>query len=271
MSELPDVRNIIVSREFLRENSYHETFDYLEFPLRSVSMKGAPLGPTVRLWNGFADVAHHLLYQSSPRTCSATRRWQWCMATLPGRGAALGLARRLNAPMAVSYYGCDYEHLPATVPVWSARFQILFRRARMLICEGPHGANVLEGMGCPKDKIQVVRLGVDTGAIPTHERAKRAGELRLLQVANLSEKKGHIYALKAFLAALSECPHMTFTIVGRNDGGRIRAALESEIRMAGAEEKVSFHDWINWRTLHLFMKDFHVFIHTELLQSGPGL
>lgn len=262
MVEMPNVRSIIVAREFLKENFYPNRFDYLEFPLRSLRDSGVRIGLAGRVWNGFVWRLGGAVYPG------------YVARMLRGRSVALvhahfswtgwqyrALAKRLGVPLVVSFYGCDYECLPTTEPVWHRRYQLLFEQAAGFICEGPHGARVLQGMGCPPKKVRVVRLGVDTQAIPVHVRDKQPGELRLLQVANLSEKKGHIFALKAFIAALEECPNMSFTMVGRGGGGGIRSELELLVQEAGVQDKVKFLDWIDWRAIHEFLRGFHVFIH----------
>jgi colanic acid/amylovoran biosynthesis glycosyltransferase len=170
------------------------------------------------------------------------------------------LARKLAIPHVVSFYGYDYEWLPHNEPVWRERYEILFREADLFVCEGSHGVKLLEKAGCPPEKIKIVHLGVDVDKIPFADRVKQAGELRLLQVASLTPKKGHIYTLKAFLAALEDCPNMTLTLVGGDYDG-IRKTLEQAIKGTPAESRVLFLEQIDFDGLYDFMADYQVFIH----------
>lgn len=79
----------------------------------------------------------------------------------------LAIAKQFRVPHIVSFYGYDYEKLPHTQPIWRERYTELFEQADIFICEGTHGADVLESLGCPRDKIDVVRLGVDVGSMPS--------------------------------------------------------------------------------------------------------
>jgi colanic acid/amylovoran biosynthesis glycosyltransferase len=71
----------------------------------------------------------------------------------------MDMAQKLGCPLVVSFYGFDYEKLPNTQPRYRALYQKLFQKAAMFISEGSHGAKLLEGMGCPPEKIRTLRLG----------------------------------------------------------------------------------------------------------------
>ena len=128
----------------------------------------------------------------------------------------LELKKLTGLPFAVSFYGFDYESLPYSFPVWKKRYEELFKVADKFICEGKFGGSILERQGCPREKIEIVPLGVETDKIPFKLRQKKENELHLLQLANYAEKKGHVYALKAFIEAEKKCPNMTLTFVGRD-------------------------------------------------------
>ena len=170
------------------------------------------------------------------------------------------LAKRLNIPHIVSFYGADYEHYPYLQPVWHKRYQALFKSADLFLCEGTHGARILSKIGCPPEKIQVARLGVEAQHIDFKNRMKKPGELNLLQIATMTEKKGHIYSVKAFALALKNSPNMTLTLVGKDKNG-LKPTLEKIIKTEKCEDRVFFLDQIDFNHLHDFMKNYHVFIH----------
>jgi len=170
------------------------------------------------------------------------------------------LAETKNVPMIVSFYGYDYEYLPNREPVWRERYAELFRRVSMFIAEGDIGRNKLINMGCPKEKVEVVHLGVETSIIPFYRRLKRPGELRLIQVATFTSKKGHDVTVKAFVIAAKRCPGITLTLVGKDPEG-IRGPLQRAIRESGLDGQVEFIDGIDFTKLHSLFKSYHLFIH----------
>lgn len=173
---------------------------------------------------------------------------------------AMPLARLLNRPMVVSFYGFDYEKLPNTRPRYRSLYQKLFVEAALFLCEGPHGAQKLREMGCPSGKIQVLRLGrliPDAAIIP---KRKEAGSLQLLQAATFVEKKGHTYTLQAFKRALLECPGLKLTLVGETVDVHIKSEVLSYIKNEGLESCVRVLDFVEQADFVAFLAQFDVLI-----------
>ncbi len=114
-------------------------------------------------------------------------------------------------------------------------------------------------MGCPPRKIKTARLGVEIEKVLFTQRLKPANKLKLLQIATLAEKKGHVFTVQSFARALGECPNMSLTLVGRDQKG-IALQLRQLLAGSAAEKKVSFMDEMDFSRLYDFMKDYHVFI-----------
>ncbi len=171
------------------------------------------------------------------------------------------LAGRLKVPYVVSFYGYDYERLPFERPEYRERYRKLFKIADQFLCEGAHGVNILSEMGCPGDKIAIVRLGVDIDQIPFLRRTKIKDQLRLVQIATLTEKKGHLYTIRAFAEALKTCPEMTLTLAGKEKGAGLKAALQREIAELGITGRVTWFDQVDYASLYAFLSRFDVFIH----------
>jgi len=256
IDNVPDCDIVVGAKRFKKCNFYPPRFDYLEFPLRRIEQKTE--APWTRAFNKLV--------------AELTRLYPWYLAQYVGRVDLVhshfsfvgwqyrNLAKRLGVPHVISFYGYDYENLPFTEPVWKDRYPVLFREADLFVCEGEHGASILKGMGCPPEKIKVARLGVDTRRIPFLLRNKERSELKLLQIASLVPKKGHVYTVKAFVEALKTCPNMTLTIVGKDYDG-LKDELLALLDQHKAQDKVTFLDFIDFDTLHQFMSDYHVFIH----------
>lgn len=172
----------------------------------------------------------------------------------------LSLKKRTGLPMIVSFYGFDYESLPHTYPVWEKRYRELFEKADMFICEGTFGASILKSKGCPDNKIKINHLGVELNKIPFVNRTKKENELKLVQICNFYEKKGHIYAIEAFKKALITCPNMTLTFVGGEHDG-IKRDLQKLILKEQLQQKILFIDFIDFSLLYNFLESYQVFIH----------
>ncbi|MCX8043073.1 MAG: glycosyltransferase family 4 protein [Desulfobacterota bacterium] len=172
----------------------------------------------------------------------------------------LKLKKLFNRPFVISFYGFDYGALPAATERWKERYQKLFNEADLFLCEGAAGVQLLEAQGCPAEKIGIARIGVEIERIPFFKRIKHPCRLNLLQVATFRKKKGHRDTIAAFAAALKECPHMHLTLVGEDSGDGTREEVLTKITRMGIGDHITIIDKIDYTHLHLFMKDFDVFI-----------
>jgi colanic acid/amylovoran biosynthesis glycosyltransferase len=259
LSHCTRTRMVIGAETYLYNDLYDPRFTYILSPIHPLGVH--PGSPTVQWLNRYITNLRGVTY---PWFLEQQARHQGCRL-IHSHFANVGwyslpIAKRLHLPHVVSFYGLDYEWLPFTRPEWRPRYQELIDQADLFICEGEHGVALLRAMGCPEEKATVVHLGVEVETIPWQVRKKQAGELHLLQIARLIEKKGHIDTVRAFLKALQHCPNMTLTIAAPGSEKR-RQRLDAVVRRAGAEDAVTFLDWVNFATLHQFMLGYQVFIH----------
>ncbi|RJP71113.1 MAG: glycosyltransferase [Candidatus Abyssobacteria bacterium SURF_17] len=125
----------------------------------------------------------------------------------------LPLAERLDLPLVTSFYGYDVSHLTQADPVWIERYKELFHGGKIFIVEGAHMGRMLESLGCPPEKIRIVRLGIDLARIPYRERAAE-NEIRILAAGSFREKKGHPFAIEAVGRIAQKHRNVSFTIIG---------------------------------------------------------
>jgi len=153
---------------------------------------------------------------------------------------ALPFARELGCPLVVTFHGHDVGGLfPRNR--FSARYfryqrgaARMFAQAALLLCASGELAELLvERFGAPADKVRVHRLGIDLTRFAHQPRPERAPTI--LMVGRLVEKKGMVYGLRAFAAALPALPEARLRIIG---DGPLRAGLESEIRELGLSQSV---------------------------------
>lgn len=170
------------------------------------------------------------------------------------------LAPRLRVPHVVSFYGYDYENLPFSEPAWNERYKTMFQEVDLFLCEGMHGVELLARQGCPREKLAVARLGVDTSSI-AFAPARDVSDVRFefVQIATLTAKKGHADALKAIAIAAREVD-VGYTIVGR-EADVHRSDLEKLAAELGISERVRLVDGIDFARLHEYLAGFDAFLH----------
>lgn len=133
-------------------------------------------------------------------------------------------------PMVVSFYGYDATSFPRKGRGYGARvLRRLFRRGAVLLALSEDMRRDLIALGADPAQVEVHHLGVSLERFPFAPRRPDAGELRLLFVGRLVEKKG-IFDL---LEAIRDLPGVRLDVLGSG-------ALEARARaVAGAN--VHFH------------------------------
>ncbi|MFH1755746.1 MAG: glycosyltransferase [Candidatus Latescibacterota bacterium] len=147
----------------------------------------------------------------------------------------IGAAEQAGVRHVVTFYGRDVIHLPRSDPAWHGRYQKLFAQVDRVLCEGPHMADCIAGLGCPRETITVHHLGVEVDKIPFRPRVWDASQpLRVLIAASFREKKGVPLAIEA-LGALRERVPVEVTIIGDADDSAHGAAEKQKILRAIGE------------------------------------
>jgi colanic acid/amylovoran biosynthesis glycosyltransferase len=175
---------------------------------------------------------------------------------------------KARLPLVVSFYGLDYEMLPFLYPKYKKLYPILFKKARLFLCEGQHGASVLTRMGCPPDKIRVARLGIDCSAIPFQRPEKNNNELRLVQAATMIEKKGYLTTLEALKLSIPRCPNIHLSIVGEKDDKALVAQMRQYIADNNLTDYIEWLDFIPHDQFYSFLGQFHALIHPSQYASN---
>lgn len=126
----------------------------------------------------------------------------------------LGAVAKAGARHVVTFYGKDVNYLPR-LDDWSARYNELFAKVDLVLCEGEHMARAIEKLGCPGEKVRVQRLGIDlTGIEFRPRRWNRDRPLRLLFASSFREKKGIPYGLEAIGKLKEDGVDLEITIIG---------------------------------------------------------
>ncbi|MDX1912009.1 MAG: glycosyltransferase [Saprospiraceae bacterium] len=183
------------------------------------------------------------------------------------------MAQRLDIPLMVSFYGYDFKRTLFQKPVLREKYRRLFEVAARLTATGTNSAEWLVQLGAAPEKIISLPLGVSTDDFAFHHRHKIPGQLRLLQVATFTDKKGHLDTLAAFQLALQNCPNLQLTLAGERQDRALFSAIKTFIRSHRLEQKVRLLDFIPHARLPVLMREADLFIHpsrTSALQDVEG-
>lgn len=164
--------------------------------------------------------------------------------------------RQVGAPLIVTFHGYDFSSQPLVHG--STMYDLLFEHADAVTANCRPARAMIENLGCPPDKLRLVRVPVDVSTLPFRpRRLERSGPIRILTVGRLVEKKGHEVALRAVAAARSRLPPVTLDLVG--DGplaGRL-SGLVSELRL---NDVVRLHGAQDGTAVRRLLDEAHLFL-----------
>jgi colanic acid/amylovoran biosynthesis glycosyltransferase len=117
----------------------------------------------------------------------------------------------------------------------------LFKRGNLFLCVSEQMKDTLVNLGCEERKIIVHRLGVNTAKFDFHRnKPKTNGQVRLLTVARLVEKKGIEYGIQSVAKVLKQYPNIEYKIAG---GGPLRDSLQKLIEDLKIYDNVKLLGW----------------------------
>lgn len=179
----------------------------------------------------------------------------------------LPLAKKLDRPLVVTFYGFDYQKILRRRPVFREKYRALFAAAAAVIAASPTGCRALETLGCPPDKLAVVRPAPELVRFPFSQRKKTPGRLDLVQAATFTPKKGHLTTLEAFRLVLPDCPDLRLTLAGEKYDARLVRQIRGFINQYGLEKHIKWLDFVPHDGMASFLTGFDAFIHPS--QTAP--
>ncbi len=182
-------------------------------------------------------------------------------------------AERLGIPQVVTFYGQDLSYLPQAQPQWRQRYRQMFASVARVLCEGPHMASCIAELGCPEEKLQVQRLGVDLEKIPFKARTWDGNSpLRVLLAGSFTEKKGFPDAIAA-LGRIKDQTQLAITIIGdANAEPRNQAEKQNILRALqeqGLQEHVQLLGYQDHASLMQQAFTHHIFL-SPSVHAGDG-
>ena len=170
------------------------------------------------------------------------------------------IVKQICVPLVTTCYGQDVTSM-LRKPLWTSRARKVFELGAAFIVEGEYMGDTLFSRGCPREKIRVIKLGVDISKINVNQFKQATSsnnKVKILFTGLNREKKGALYAVKAFIKALAM---MSDSIARGGEGilnatntnsgidlelhllgdGIYRKPMEKILHLAGVRHKAVFH------------------------------
>jgi colanic acid/amylovoran biosynthesis glycosyltransferase len=177
---------------------------------------------------------------------------------------SLPTCERLGLPLITTFYGRDVDEARRD-PEWAPRYEHLFRAGRLFVVEGSAMADHLARVGAPRDRIRIVRIGLELERF-SFEPRDRARPFVFIQAARFMEKKGVDVSIKAFARARGELGEAELWLVG---DGSLRPDLEELSRELGVADGVRFLGNVSHAELRDIMARAHAGVHpSRTAQDG---
>ena len=185
----------------------------------------------VTLLHGLPRLSYHMTRWAPPY-----RRWARSVrlihAHLGQTGPfAMAGAAAANIPFVVSYYGQDVilHRSSERFGAWAWWYVLLrkrvFARAAKILVLSRQMAGALEAQGCPPEKLEIVRLGVDLARFDVPHVASSNRALRVLMVGREVDKKGFDDGLRACRGLVDRGIPTKVVLLGT--GGPLQAELRA--------------------------------------------
>ncbi len=181
------------------------------------------------------------------------------------------ILKKIKLKHIVSFYGFDVNYLPALETCWKERYHELFEKVDRVLCEGKHMLKSLVQLGCSKEKIRILHLGVDLDELSFKPRVWNIKEpLRILIASSFQEKKGIPDALKA-LGKVQQKISLEITLIGdANEEERSqkeKSKILKTIKETGLFEKVRL---LGYQSRHRLFEEayrHHIFLAPSVTAS----
>jgi len=176
----------------------------------------------------------------------------------------LAFVEQAGLPVVVSFHGADVAGRMASDGFRAAR-QRLFAKTRLVACRSDDLAAQVAGLGCPEEKLRIMRTCLPDQWPEVHPQPPADGAWRILLVGRLIPKKGIATGLEAFAGFLKTHPGARLTIAG---GGPLREVLEARARGLGISRAVDFAGFLSQEALAGEMARSHIYLQPSETVGG---
>lgn len=187
-------------------------------------------------------------------------------------GAFLTAIGAISSPLVTTFYGHDItSHVRSE---GGGVYADLFRRGARFLHISAYQRPKLLAIGCPPERTELHRIGVDLGRFSFAERALAPGApVRLLTTARLVEKKGLEYSIRAVAKVAERHPNLHYKIVG---DGKLREQLQALIAELGAGATIELCGWKSQDEVRALYAEANLFVLASVTaangdEEGQGL
>lgn len=161
----------------------------------------------------------------------------------------------LSIPLITTYHGRVPDGVKS---LDSSKMRKVFDHGDAFLVNTRYASNDLASLGCPENKIHIIRQGINPDDFTYTERSIQSGsKIILLTVGRLSPEKNHITAIHALKELSSHYPQLEYHIVGN---GPELDTLITTCRALGISDRVRFHGVKSGRELQQILDMVHIFI-----------
>lgn len=144
--------------------------------------------------------------------------------------------KKKRIPLLVSFYGLDAAIRRGRESDIEQLYEHLFTNAALVCVEGPHLANTVSKLGCPSEKIRILRIAVPVDEIGFRVRdCLDSRRVRLLHCGRFVRKKGLLILLEALADLRRKDCSFELCVIG---DGPLRPEIERSILLLELQKSV---------------------------------
>lgn len=191
---------------------------------------------------------------------------------------ALPIAKKLKVPLMTSFYGFDTNYKGIIevmslltpfdkVSYWKTAYRKLFSEGDYFITFGEKMRQMVIDLGCPEDKVEDCHAGVNISERQFVEHSlPKNGQVKILMVNRLVEKKGVRTALEAFAKIQKRYSKLRLRIIG---DGPLRKELEQLMEKLRIKNKVEMWGMQPYAKVLEQFEECHIFL-TPSVKTESG-
>ena len=168
----------------------------------------------------------------------------------------------MDGALVTSFRGTDAMKIATRNP---ARFARLFEKGDRFLAVSHAIRKRLEELGCPGEKIAILRSGVDLNCFEYRGYSEPHDPIRLLTVARLAPIKGIEFALHAVKRLSGSGVNVEYRVLG---DGPAAAKLTELTKTLGIEQQVVFEGRVDSRRVREALQEADILLAPSI--TGPG-
>jgi colanic acid/amylovoran biosynthesis glycosyltransferase len=177
------------------------------------------------------------------------------------------LLKKISIPSVVSFYGYDSSSFPKYLYGYGRRYLTsrVFNCASGILAMSPDMKQDLIESGCPEEKIIIHYHGVDCMKFKYQKEYPEKDNLRLLILASLVPKKGHIFLFRSLQKLVdSGINNFRLRVVGT---GRMESDLKNYVLNNNLSDLIDFIGVVNYGSEEMFAEYYNadIFIHPSVI------